>query len=123
MSHLVTFGMNIWALKKDISIKHLLLMLCEIFQQGSYEIIVSPLDDERAIRLTNPPATEAQLYIFTYGQEEGFYGVHIEYPNLQETNYNDTIEIRENVSLSSLVSIITTNLEIPVEKVNSTLVY
>ena len=106
--------MNIWALEKDTSIKHLLLLLAQQFQEGCYEIIDNPSDDKRAIRLANPPATSVQLYIFTYGQEEDSYGVHIEYPNLEETNYSDTLEIHENISFEHLVSIITTNLEIPV---------
>jgi hypothetical protein len=114
---------NIWASKKDTSIKHMLLMLAEQFQQGSYQIVETPLDDERAIRLANPLATSAQLYVFTYGQKEGCYGVHIEYPDLQETNYSDTIEIHENISFSSLVSIMTINLEIPPERVNSILLF
>jgi hypothetical protein len=114
---------NIWASKKDISIKHLLLMLAEQFHPGSYEIVESELDDERAIRLANPVATGAQLYVFTYGQEEGCFGVHIEYPDLQETNYSDTIEIHENISFYSLVNIMTINLEIPSEKVNSNTVF
>ena len=106
--------MNIWALEKDTSIKHLLLLLAQQFQDGCYEIIDNPSDDKRAIRLANSTAASVQLYIFTYGQEEDSYGVHIEYPNLEETNYSDTLEIHENVSFNRLLSIITTNLEIPV---------
>ncbi|WP_455366904.1 hypothetical protein, partial [Kaarinaea lacus] len=62
----------------------------------------------------NTPATSVQLYVFTYGQEVDHYGVHVEYPNLEETNYSDTIETHENISFHHLVSIITTNLEVPV---------
>lgn len=106
--------MNIWALEKDTSIKHLLLLLAQQFQDGCYEIIDNPSDDKQAIRLANSPVTSVQLYIFTYGQEEDSYGVHIEYPNLQETNYSDTLEIHENISFDHLVNIITTNLEVSV---------
>ena len=98
-------------------------MLAEQFQPESYQIVESQMDDDRAIHLANPPATTAQLYVFTYGQEEGCYGVHIEYPDLQETNYNDTIEIHENISFSSLVSIMITNLDIPIEKQNSSVLF
>ncbi|MGD8570511.1 MAG: hypothetical protein PVJ39_20655 [Gammaproteobacteria bacterium] len=107
-------GMNIWAANKDISIKHLLLMLAERFQEGSYEIVDSPLDDERAVRLANPATPNIQLYVFTYGQEDERYGIHIEYPNLQETNYSDTVETYDNVSFDALVNIMITNLELPV---------
>ena len=98
-------------------------MLAEKFQPGSYEINENRLDDERAIRLTNSLQTGAELYIFTYGQKEGYYGVHIEYPDLQETNYSDTIEIHENISFDGLVSIMITNLEIPIEKMNSPMLF
>lgn len=106
------FDVNIWASNKDISIKHLLLMLADQFEEGSYQIVESSLDDERAIRLTNPLATGAQLYIFTYGQQEECFGVHIEYPNLVETNYSDTLQIHENISFDALVDLLVTHLEL-----------
>jgi hypothetical protein len=110
--------MNIWSLKKDVSIKHLLLMLTEHFQQNSYEILDNPMDDQRAVRLENPMVPGIQLYVFTYGQLEGCYGVHIEFPNLHETNFADTLEIHENVSLDNIIKLIITTLEIPLDKVN-----
>ena len=104
--------MNIWALNKDTNIKHLLLTLNEVFKPGAYSIIDSPDDDRCAVRLTNQACTDTVLYIFTYGQAESHYGVHIEYPNLQETNYYDTLESRENISFKQLVDIIGMKLEI-----------
>ena len=110
--------MNIWASKKDIDIKHLLLMLTERFQPNSFEIIDSPSDNEKSIRMGNIALTDTQLYVFTYGQDTDLYGVHIEYPNRLETNYNDTLEIYENISFSTLVNIMITNLEIPLNDTN-----
>ena len=104
--------MNIWSADKEIRIKHLLLMLTEIFQPGSIEIILSNEDDARSVRLKNPQAPDTQVYVFTYGQEEDRYGIHIEFPNLLETNYNDTLEIYENIEFESLVNILITNLDI-----------
>jgi hypothetical protein len=61
--------------------------------------------------------------VFTYGQKEDCYGVHIEYPNLAETNYSDTLEILENITFDQLVSVMSVNLEIPDEKLNPNMAY
>ena len=104
--------MNIWALNKDTNIKHLLLLLTELFQQTCFEIIDNPKDDKQSIRLGNSKVSDTQLYIYTYGQNVGCYGVHIKFPDLQETNYKDTLEIYENISFNTLINIIVTNLDI-----------
>jgi hypothetical protein len=105
--------MNIWALEKDVSVKHLLLMLTGHFGEGGFEIVASADDDLRAVRLINPERPEIQLYVFTYGQATERYGVHIEYPDRQDVNYRDTVEIYEDLSFDDLVNIIMINLEVP----------
>jgi len=104
--------MNIWASKKDISIKHLLLLLDEGFKPGAYQIIDNDADDACSVRLSNTTITPTVLYIFTFGQREGHYGVHIEYPDIQETNYYDTVEIYENINFDHLVEVIRMKLEV-----------
>lgn len=105
-------AVNIWALKKDVSVKHLLLMLTEHVGEGGFEIIARADDDVRAVRLTNPASPETQLYIYTYGQMDERYGVHVEYPDRQDVNYRDTVEIYEDLTFDDLVNIMTINLEI-----------
>jgi len=104
--------MNIWASKKDISIKHLLLLLHEVFKPGAYQIIDIDSDDACSVRLSNSAITPTVLYVYTFGQREGRYGVHIEYPNIQETNYYDTVEIYENINFDHLVEVIKMKLEV-----------
>jgi|GEM_PF-236675 len=104
--------MNIWASKKDISIKHLLLLLNEVFKPGAYEIIDNDSDDSSSVRLCNTVITPIVLYLFTFGQKEGSYGVHIGYPNLQETSYYDTVEVYETIQFHRLVDIIKIKLEV-----------
>jgi hypothetical protein len=111
--------MNIWASKKDTSIKHLLLLLQHEFKPGAYEIIDAPADNERAVRFTNPQVTDTQVYVYTYGLEEERYGVHIEYPNHEETNYYDTMETQDNIDLAELITILIMKLEIPQDMVLS----
>lgn len=110
---------NIWSMNKDVSIKTLLLLLESHFEHGGYDIASRPEDDFRSIRLTPPEPDDSEtdnsvvnnveLYIYTYGQQEDHYGVHIEYPNLIETNYSDTVEILENISFEQLANIIAIN--------------
>ena len=45
-----------------------------------------------------------------HGQEEDHYGVHIEFPDINENNYGDTLEIYENMSLEQVVNLIHINL-------------
>ena len=77
------------------------------------------MDDQRAIRLSNPGVTETQIYVYTYGQEDERYGVHIEYPNHNETNLYDTIESYDGITLSELATILEMKLEIPQDSVLS----
>jgi hypothetical protein len=67
-------------------------------------------------RLANPAASDVQLYVYTYGQEDERYGVHVEYLNLEETNYSDTVEILDNVSFEALVELMLTNLELSITR-------
>lgn len=111
--------MNIWALKKDPSIKHLLLLLNDTFRSGAYQVVNNPIDDQRAVRLCNPTISDTVLYIYTYGQQDDHYGLHIEYPNIQEANYYDTLESLENVTFEQLISIMLMKLDILPEMLNS----
>lgn len=104
--------MNIWALKKDIAIKHLLLLLQDVFKPGAYEIIDTDADDARSVRLCNNAITPTVIYIYTFGQRQDHYGVHIEYPNIQETSYYDTLDVYENISFDRLVELIKMKLDV-----------
>lgn len=94
-------------------------MVNEFIEPGAYNLVEDPPDDMRSVRLGNSGVTDTTVYIFTYGQEEEHYGVHIEYPNLTETNYKDTIDTYENIPLSTLVNMLITHLEIPLDKIRS----
>lgn len=104
-------AINIWAFDKDISIKHLLLVLEDRFS-GITDHIIDDADlDPRAIRLENPNAPEYSIYIFTYGQEQDCYGVHIEYQNTGKPDRMDTIEAFEHLGLERLIELLTLHLD------------
>ena len=103
---------NIWALAKDISIKHLLLMLRDDFGSGVFRIIESEPVGDCAIRLANSVQSIVKIYIFTYGQAEGRYGAHIEYPDLRDTAYSDTVDILDDIDYEELRELVEASLDI-----------
>ncbi|OIO57739.1 MAG: hypothetical protein COX57_11605 [Alphaproteobacteria bacterium CG_4_10_14_0_2_um_filter_63_37] len=71
---------NIWALSKDVAIKHLLLILTERLGPEGFVLPVPDPDPADAVRLLSPCDPRLTAYLYTYGQEEGRYGLHLEYP-------------------------------------------
>ena len=90
--------MNIWSLNRHDSIKHLLLLLRADIDLSNLRFIDREAEDMQAIYLTGSSFESARLYIYTYGQSEDRYGVHIEYPDHNETAYSDTIVFPEQYS-------------------------
>jgi hypothetical protein len=97
---------NIWALDKDLAIRHLLIMLNERFPEGCFEIGDVVEFPRSAIRLHAPGNPALSVYLYTHGQEEDRYGLHLEYPQLSETPVNNTVEMLENVSLDRLAELL-----------------
>jgi hypothetical protein len=102
--------MNIWALDKHVAIKHLLLLLEQRFTEGSFEIGDLAELPATAIRLRSPDEPALSIYIYTHGQDEEHYGIHLEYPRLSETPVSDTVEMLENVSFERLVEFLAMHL-------------
>ena len=103
--------MNIWALAKDVSIKYLLLLLTEYFGDNVFEVIIAEQDD-RAVRLRKLDDSTLSVYIYTYGQQQDYYGVHLEYPDLLETSLNNTLDIYDNVDFEKLCYLLQTHLDL-----------
>ena len=99
-------NLNIWSCDKDNSIKHLLLLLREEFSETSYRFIDPDETDAKSVRLGSPEEGGYSVYIYTYGQEQDRYGVHLEYPNKDNTNAKDTMEIFDNLSYQNLLDIL-----------------
>ena len=102
-------GTNIWALNKDDSIKHLLLLLAQTFGQDAFTLIPAS-EDEKAVRLIKTGDHDLSVYIYTYGQIEEHYGVHLEYPDIQETSLSSTLDIYDNVSYETLCGLVESHL-------------
>lgn len=95
--------MNVWALNKDNAIRRLLLTLVGLFGPEAFAMSERWEKDESAVGLYQP-GEEAQLaYIFTYGQDTGRYGLHLEYPGENDLS---TSAMAENVELNHLIELL-----------------
>jgi len=106
--------MNIWALDKDISIKHLLLLVESAIPSLTYKLITNDALDCKAVRLISNDAT-VSVYIYTYGQDHERYGVHLEYPDVANRNTGTSPldplgEEYDNLSFAQLLSILQVQL-------------
>jgi hypothetical protein len=102
--------MNIWALDKDNTIKHLLLLLTQEF--GADAITLPDADSlhHKAVRIAsrNTPAT---AYLYSYGQADERYGLHLEYPYNAESNISELEDMYEDLSYESLLEILKVHFE------------
>lgn len=103
---------NIFTLQKDVRVKHLLLLLAQTFGENALHFTPSE-EDSQAIRLLKPGDNTLSIYVYTYGQDNDNYGVHLEYPDLKETSLNNTLDIYENVSYEALCRLIESHLDCP----------
>jgi hypothetical protein len=102
--------MNIWALDKDLRIKHLLLLLQETLGANSFCISSEPALASMAVRIYKPGEADMSAYLYTYGQDADRYGVHLEYPLLMETAASKTIEMQEDLEFEQLVAVLQVHL-------------
>jgi len=106
--------MNIWALNKDVTIKHLLLLLRKSFGDDVFDVILEH-EDDKALRLVKQGDASLSVYVYTYGQDVNFYGVHLEYRDLIETSVTNTLDIYDNVDYSILCRLVQGHLDIMVD--------
>ncbi|MFK4751758.1 MULTISPECIES: hypothetical protein [Oceanospirillaceae] len=102
--------LNIWAMDKDQGIKHLLLLLTEQLGADAFAIDERINTDLRAIYICDLDEPGIRAYLYTLGQTQGRYGVHLEYPESSEVN--PVYDAFENLTLPSLVSILAVHLDV-----------
>lgn len=103
--------MNIWSLPKDVYLKHLLLALAE--RHGLAAIQFDPRWDQeqQALGLAQPDFPGLVAYVYTYGQEPGTFGIHLEYPELPDSPGRDVRHI-EGADLEAALDLIGQHLDL-----------
>ncbi|MBL8437212.1 MAG: hypothetical protein JNM61_03335 [Zoogloeaceae bacterium] len=72
--------MNPWALVKDRGIKRVLIQLQDRLGPDAVMLSQRRADVPEAVTLCSPSVPGLGAFLFTYGQAEGRYGVHLAYP-------------------------------------------
>jgi hypothetical protein len=101
---------NLWALDKDISIKHLLLLLQQDMGKDGFTLLSANKLDDHSIRL-GAAHTPATAYLYTYGQRPGHYGLDLEYPVNAERNINEQEQSYEDLRYEWLLEILKQHLQ------------
>ena len=97
--------MNIWALKKDIPLKLLLLEL--VNRYGEKGVALNNTEQTfQAIDIHLPDEPKLSAYIYTFGQTQGLYGIDLRYP----ITTNNIVGENENLTLEQTIGIVTTHL-------------
>ncbi|WP_334223704.1 hypothetical protein [Thiosocius teredinicola] len=104
--------MNIWALDKDESIKAVLLVLGDRLGIDHLQLSQRQDLDPRAVRLEKPGDPMICAYLYTYGQDEGRCGIHLEFPQFDESDISSSTDIHENVAINTLVDMLQVHFDL-----------
>ncbi len=99
--------MNIWTLRKSPRIKRALLALSE--QISGFEVSDTETTNDEAVRLTASDGSGFSVYLFVYGQQEGRYGIHLEYPQPPGEIAAPAVEEQEELDLRQLTDLLQTH--------------
>lgn len=102
--------MNIWSLDKDQSIRHLLLLLSTRLGEHNFVVDEGAKCDSRAVFLHHPSDPRTRVYLYTVGQAEGRYGMHLEYP--PTATAANLLEMLENQTLEAVVDSLAVHFDI-----------
>lgn len=105
-------NVNIWAIEKDNSIKLLLLLLSEALGSDNFYIAENYQLDCRAIRIHRPDDYLISAYLYTYGQNEGRYGMHLEFPFHDEVDISSSMDIYEDISFNNVVDLLKVHFDL-----------
>lgn len=100
---------NIWALDKHQSIRHLLLLLRAQLGEGAFVLDTDTTCDRRAVFLHHPQDPALRAYLYTLGQEDGRYGVHLEYPPQASATL---LEADEHLQLPAVVALLAAHFDV-----------
>lgn len=98
--------MNVWAIDKDQRLKVLLIEL--VHRYGENAIFLNNAEQHKqAIEIFTPEQPKLRAYIYTFGQQNGCYGIDLKYPIAT----HNIIGEHEELHLEQILSILESHLE------------
>lgn len=101
--------MNPWSLVKDRGIKRLLIQLQARLGPQAFELLPRRSDVAEAVTICKPGEPGLAAFIFTYGQGEDRYGVHLAYP-FPDPAVPESVE---DLTAARLVELLAMHFEVP----------
>lgn len=101
--------MNPWSLVKDRGIKRLLIQLQDRLGADAFELLPRRSDVAEAVTICKPGEPGLAAFIFTYGQGEDRYGVHLAYP-FPDPSVPESVE---DLTAGRLVELLAMHFEVP----------
>jgi hypothetical protein len=95
-------AVNVWALRKEPGLKRALLVLEE--RLSGLVICDDDSDNPKAVRLLPEEEDGFSIYLYTFGQNEGHFGIQLEYP--LRPGMARTVESREELELEELINLL-----------------
>jgi hypothetical protein len=97
--------MNVWAIKKDMPLKLLLLELVHRYGENTLGLNNQEVHFQ-AIELCSLNDASLTAYIYTFAQKTGRYGIDLKYP----ISTHNIVGENEDLSLEQIIEIITIHL-------------
>jgi len=105
--------MNVRPLNKYRSLDLLLGVLASWKNADCLEIRDRCPDNEQAVGLCKPSEPGLAAFVFTYAQETGRYGVHLEFPDQERALQSGVPLAYESLSLGRLIQVLAVHFDIP----------
>lgn len=102
---------NIWALPKDKDVRATLLKLEQRLGADSFSLSERRCDHPGAVVLCKPDQNDVVAYLYTFGQDQGNLGLHLEYPMFPNQPVAPP-DIHENISLDRVADLLRTHFDI-----------
>ena len=104
---------NFWSLEKDQGIKSFLILLQHEVGENKFIVDNSETLNVKAVRVIAPGTqNELSAYVYNYAQNEGLYGVDLEFPYLIATKADDQTIRLNNLTIEDTVQNVIQHLEL-----------